>query len=445
MKTPRVQPFRYRARVCVAAISVLALAVAGCAGSGGSPADEADDAAADASGKIPEDTEGTVRVLMEEVPDADIVETFVGQFNETYPDIDVQIEKMAYDQMRDKLVASFRAPEPAYDLVIIDNPWMQDFANAGFLQPLDSRIESTPDYQADDFFDPLTEITKSDDQTYAVPFYNYALGLIYRSDLYDASDNDVPTDLDGLVDAAKALNTDGTAGMAMQPQRGYKIFEEWGNYLFAAGGSIYDDDGNPTLDTPEAEEALTKYVEIYNEAAPANSLNWGFDEANRAMATGNAAQMVGYNWNLPALNDQSGASGQLAGDFELAPMPGGKQVLGSWSWAIPANSGAADAAWAFTSFITSPEIDAERVKAGGAAIRQSSIESPEVQKAGFGKAYYDTVGEILSDSEPLCTGLNCDEMIQAVGTELNAAVAGKKSVEDALSSANDAAERIQQD
>lgn len=163
------------------------------------------------------------------------------------------------------------------------------------------------------------------------------------------------------------------------------------------------------------------------------------------MATGNAAQMVGYNWNLPALNDQSGASGQLAGDFALAPMPGGKQVLGSWSWAIPTNSDAPDAAWAFTSFITSPEIDAERVKAGGAAIRQSSIEDSQVQKSGFGKEYYETVGEILSDSEPLCTGLNCDEMIQAVGTELNAAVAGKKSVEDALSSANDAAERIQQD
>ncbi len=100
-------------RVSLAAISVLALVVAGCAGSGGSPGDEADEAAADASGEIAEDTEGTVRVLMEEVPDADIVEGMVGDFNEVYPDIDVEIEKMAYDQMRDKLVASFRAPEPS--------------------------------------------------------------------------------------------------------------------------------------------------------------------------------------------------------------------------------------------------------------------------------------------------------------------------------------------
>lgn len=231
----------------------------------------------------------------------------------------------------------------------------------------------------------------------------------------------------------------------MQPQRGYKIFEEWGNYLFAAGGSIYDEEGSPALDTPEAEEALTEYIEIYESSAPDNSLNWGFDEANRAMATGNAVQMVGYNWNLPALNDESGDAGEFAGDFALAAMPGGKQVLGSWNWAIPANSAESDAAWAFTAFITSPEVDAERVKAGGAAIRQSSIEDPEVQKQGFGRAYYQTVGEILSNSEPLCTGLHCDEMIQAVGTELNAAVAGQKSVAEALSAADEAAERIQQD
>lgn len=437
--------FRRRARASLAAFAALALVTAGCAGSGDSPADEASEAAADATGDISKDTEGTVRVLMEEVPDADIVEGLVGSFNEAYPGIDVEIEKMAYDQMRDKLVASFRAPEPSYDLVIVDNPWMQDFAAAGFLQPLDSRIDSTPDYRPDDFFEPLTAITEYEGKTYGVPFYNYALGLIYRSDLYSTGNHDVPADLGDLVATSAKLTSQGTAGMAMQPQRGYKIFEEWGNYLFAAGGSIYDEEGSPALDTPEAEEALTEYIEIYESSAPDNSLNWGFDEANRAMATGNAVQMVGYNWNLPALNDESGDAGEFAGDFALATMPGGKQVLGSWNWAIPANSAESDAAWAFTAFITSPEVDAERVKAGGAAIRQSSIEDPEVQKQGFGRAYYQTVGEILSNSEPLCTGLHCDEMIQAVGTELNAAVAGQKSVAEALSAADEAAERIQQD
>lgn len=433
----------HRLRLLGVIVASAALVVAGCAGSGGSPGDQAGESAKSASGDIPTDTKGTVRILMEEVPDADIVEDLVPSFNKKYPDINIEIQKMAYDQMRDKLVASFRAPEPSYDLIIVDNPWMQDFASAGFIQPLDSRIESTPNYAPDDFFAPLTDITQYNGKTYAVPFYNYALGLIYRKDLYQNAGLEVPQSLQGLAKNSARLTSGDTAGMAMQPQRGYKVFEEWGNYLFAAGGSIYGSDGEPSLDTPEAKKALNEYIKIYKNYAPANSLNWGFDEANRAMATGKAAQMVGYNWNLPSLNDPSGAAGDLAGKFELAPMPGGKQVLGSWSWAIPANSGAPDAAWAFAAFITSKKVDAERVKAGGAPIRQSTLKDPQVQKQGYGKAYYETVTKILSNAEPLCTGLHCDEMIQAVGTQLNAAVAGTKSVDEALKSANDAAARIQ--
>ena len=246
-----------------------------------------------------------------------------------------------------------------------------------------------------------------------------------------------------MIANVQGLTTDEQAGVAMQPQRGYKIFEEWGNWLFAAGGSIYDEDGNVTLDTPEAAEALEAYIQAYDTAAPANSLNWAFDEAFRSVSSGEAASMVGYNWNLPSLNDEGGAAGDLAGDFALAPMPGGKSVLGSWSWSIPANSAAPDAAWAFASWITSPEVEVERVQAGGASVRGSALEDSAVTESGFGQDYYDAVTEILSNAEPLTHGAGGEEMIQAVGTELNEAVAGSKSVEDALAAAQNAAEQIQ--
>ena len=124
-------------------------------------------------------------------------------------------------------------------------------------------------------------------------------------------------------------------------------------------------------------------------------------------------------------------------------MPGGKQVLGSWSWAIPANSAASDAAWAFAAWITSTEVDVERVVAGGAAIRESTLTDPTVLESGFGEDYYAAIIEILSDAAPLSQGLGGEEMIQAVGTELSEAVAGTKTVEQALADAQAAVERIQ--
>ena len=422
--------------VAVALLAVLALMLSACAGSGGPEQSQAT-----GTGEVAKDTSGTVRILMENVPDTDIVKSMVADFNKSFPDIKVDIESLTYDQMRDKLVSSFQSSAPNYDLIVVDNPWMVDFANAKVLQPLDARIDSTPDYDAADFFKPLTDITTVDGVRYGVPFYNYALGYLYNADDLAAANQQVPTDLDQLVSVSKALKTPERAGIAMQPQRGYKIFEEWGNWLFAAGGSIYGADGKVSLNTPEAKRALEAYIDTYKTAAPANSLNWSMDEAQRSVSANQSASMINYNWQLPAINEPG--SGPAAGKVKLAPIPGGKQVLGSWSWAIPANSASSDAAWAFASWITAKPNDVTRVENGGAAIRKSTLSDPAVLQGKFGADYYKTVEQLLANSAPLSQGPSGEEMIQAVGTELNEAVAGTKSVDDALAAAQAAAEKIQ--
>jgi multiple sugar transport system substrate-binding protein len=427
---------RRRRPFIVVVLAAIALLVGACAGSGGPAQPESTGA-----GNVPKDTSGTVRILMENVPDTDIVKSLVPEFNKDYPNVKVDIETLTYDQMRDKLVSSFQSSSPTYDLVIVDNPWMVDFANAKFLQPLDARVKDTTDYDPDDFFPALNKIATVDGVRYGVPFYNYALGYLYNTDDLAQAAQQVPTSLDQLVATSKALKTPSRAGIAMQPQRGYKIFEEWGNWLFAAGGSIYDGNGKISLNTPQAKQALNAYIDTYRSAAPPNSLNWAFDEAFRSVSGGQAASMISYNWNLPALNDPS--SGPLAGKFKLAPIPGGKQVLGSWSWAIPTNSGASDAAWAFASWITAKPHDVARTEKGGAAIRQSTLANPAVLGGKYGADYYNTVKQILANSSPLSQGPSGEEMIQAVGTELNEAVAGTKSVDDALGAAQAAAEKIQ--
>lgn len=420
----------------VALLAVFALMLSACAGRGGP-----EQAEATGTGEVSTDASGTVRILMENVPDTDIVASMVADFNKEYPDIEISIESLTYDQMRDKLVSSFQSSSPTYDLIVVDNPWMVDFANAKFLQPLDARIDSTPDYDSADFFTPLTDITTVDGARYAVPFYNYALGYLYNTDDLAAANQKVPTTLDELVSTSKVLKTGDRAGIAMQPQRGYKIFEEWGNWLFAAGGSIYDADGKVSLNTPEAKRALEAYIDTYKNAAPANSLNWSMDEAQRSVSANQSASMINYNWQLPAINEPG--SGPAAGKVKLATIPGGKQVLGSWSWAIPANSAAPDAAWAFVSWITAKPNDVARTEKGGAAIRQSTLADPAVLNGRFGAEYYRTVEQLLANSAPLSQGPSGEEMIQAVGTELNEAVAGTKSVDDALAAAQAEAERIQ--
>ena len=410
----------------MAALLLASIVLAAC---GGSSSDNGGGGGAGATD--PKTVKGTVRVIMEEVPDTDVVKSMLPAFKREYPGVDVKIEAMPYDQMRDRIVSSFLASKPSYDLIIVDNPWMRDFVDGGFLAPLDDRIKADASYDHQDFSKPLRDIAEVDGKTYGIPFYNYALALIYRKDLYQQAGLKPPTTLDELKANADKLNTGGRAGIAMQPQKGYKIFEEWGNYLLGAGGSIQGPDGKVTLDSPQAREALTKYIELYKADAPKNSSNWAFDEAQRAVSADKAAQLVSYNWTLPSLNKE----GKLKGKFGFAEVPGGKAVLGAWYWGIPSNSATTDAAWSFVHWITSQQHDKERVIAGGAPVRNSVMDGAQVWQKGFGQDYYQTVKKILEDAAPLADGPNAEEMINVVGEQLNAAVAGQKSVDEAIKQA----------
>ncbi len=393
-------------------------------------------ASAPASTSAPAEGEKvTLNVIMEEVPDYDIVAGLAEQFKADNPDIDIIFDAMPYDAMRDKILTSFLAPEATYDIIIVDNPWMDEFGNAGYLAPLNDFIDGTEGYNYDDFVGPLRDIGEVDGQIYGVPYYNYALGLIVRQDIFDEQGISVPTDLEGYVQTVKDLTTDDFYGAAMQPQRGYKIFEEWKNWLYGAGGNLLDDQGNVIINNEAGVQALNMYIDTYNTAAPPNSLNWGFDEALRSMAAGQAATMLSYNWMLPTLNNPEGPAGDLAGSFQLHEVPGGKAVLGAWHWALPKNSANQEAAWKFISWLTSPAVDKERVIQGGAPIRTSVIQDPEVWEQGFGEDYYTTVLSILEDAEPLAGGDHAEEIIDVVGTELNSAVAGEKDAQQALDDA----------
>lgn len=409
--------------ITLIAVLVAALALAAC----GSDSDSGSDGGG-AGTTDPAKVKGTVRVIMEEVPDTDVVQQMLPEFKKAYPNVELAVEALPYDQMRDRIVSSFLASKPTYDLIIVDNPWMYDFVQGGFLEPLDERIEATEGFDFEDYSEPLRKIATVDGKTYGVPFYNYALSLVYRKDLYEQAGLEPPTSLDELKAAAAKLESGKRAGIAMQPQKGYKIFEEWANYLFAAGGSIQDDDNKVTLDSPEAREALQAYIDIYKESAPKNSLNWAFDEAIRAVSSDRAAQLLNYNWMLPTLNKEKDR-------YAIAEVPGGKAVLGAWYWGIPANSATKDAAWSFVSWVGAKEREAERVIKGGAPVRDSVLDDEKVWEQGFGKEYYTTVKAALEDAAPLANGKNAEEMINVVGEELNAAVAGQKSVDEAISAA----------
>jgi multiple sugar transport system substrate-binding protein len=381
-----------------------------------------------------------LRILMETVPDTDVVAAMLPAFHAAHPEVTVEVEAAHYDDMSGPTLASLRADEPDLDLVILDNPWVDGLVGAGRLEPLDDRVADAG-IDWDGYYPTLRSAAEVGGRIWGVPFYTWTPGLVYRRDLWEAAGLAPPGSLDKLAAAAKALTTAGRAGIAMQPRAGYDLCEEFGSWLFAAGGAIQDGAGRVVLDSAAARHALAVYADVHATASPPGSIGWAFDDSMRALAEGTAAAAVNCNWAVPWLNARGGPAPALAGRFALAPIPGGASVLGVWYWAIPANARQKDAAWTFISWIAANE--RERVAGGGAPVRGDALTDPAAWADGLDPAaYYQPFDALHAGARPLVAGPNAEEVIVAVGAELHPAVAGTIGVDEAVTRAARRAEAL---
>jgi multiple sugar transport system substrate-binding protein len=382
-----------------------------------------------------------LRILMEAVPDTDVVAAMLPAFGAEHPDVTVDLQAMHYDDMSGPTLASLHADEPDLDLVILDNPWVDGLVAAGRLEPLDERIAAAPGVDWDGYYPTLRAAAEIGGRIWGVPFYTWTPGLVYRRDLWEAAGLSTPGSLEALAAAAKALTIPGRAGIAMQPRAGYDLCEEFGSWLFAAGGAIQDGAGRVVLDSAAARHALAVYVDVHANAAPPGSLEWAFDDSMRALAEGTAAAAVNCNWAVPWLNSRGGPAPDLAGRFALAPIPGGASVLGAWYWAIPANARDKQAAWTFIAWIAANE--RERVAGGGAPVSRAPLTDPAAWADGLDPgAYYRPFDALHAGARPLVVGPAAEEVIVAVGEELHPAVAGTVGVDEAVTRAARRAEAL---
>ena len=113
-----------------------------------------------------------LRILMETVPDTDVVASMLPAFRAEHPDLAVDVEAMHYDDMSGPTLASLRADEPDLDLVILDNSWVDGLVGAGQLEPLDERIAGAPGIHWDGYYPALRSAWADglDPATYYQPF-----------------------------------------------------------------------------------------------------------------------------------------------------------------------------------------------------------------------------------------------------------------------------------
>ena len=240
----------------------------------------------------------------------------------------VNVAVVGYAEMRHALtsaVAEGRAP----DLALIDEVWIADFADAGFLLPLDELDPSWVRREFErDFVAAFVAGRRVDGHVYAVPEELNVGGLWCRRDMLDAASSTVPKTWEELSDLALRLKPLMRSNQRVLAMPGGHRAEETSTYclltvLASNGASVIN--GGVSLDSGAAVEALRflrSFVEAELMAAEVVTYSW--TRCPQLLGSGRVAMTIGGSYEAEMIADAAGITlEQVPEHFVFAPFPGG--------------------------------------------------------------------------------------------------------------------------
>jgi multiple sugar transport system substrate-binding protein len=391
-------------------------------------------------------------------PTAEAVMKVLPEF-EDLTGITVNYETADFDVMRERYTGDFVAKTGSWDLVSWAYQLIPEWANAGYLVPLEKFLNDPdvvgPYYNIDDIIESIwrVQIWRKD---FTGPPYHYMICsksdifmMVYRKDLFEdpkvkasfekkyGYELAPPKDYNQLMDVAefftKSINPDSPVEYGfIQPYAvGDPICCSYYPLLFGFGTDFFDENMYPIFDNPAAVAALD-YLKGLLKYAPPGANTMHYDPSFGVYQTGKAAIMFNWDAFFPALEDPS-ISPAVAGKNGYAMTPGGYSLrpsLGGWGWGINAFSKNQLATWKLIEFLTHPEMGVKLALAGAKPGRWSALENPEVKsKWPWISAFLDILQ--VAHFRPLVLSFT-EAIDETVGKALSAAVLGEKSSFDAL-------------
>jgi sorbitol/mannitol transport system substrate-binding protein len=395
----------------------------------------------------------SITIGMVNNPDMIELKKLSATFEAANPDIKLKWVILDENTLRQRITTDLSTGSGQFDLVFIGLYDTPIFAKQGYLLP----IENLPaDYDLGDVFKSLRDGLSWGGKLYALPFYGESSMLMYRKDLFADKGLKMPAQpkYDEIAKFAGAL-TDKSKGIFGITLRGEPGWGENMAYIDTLvntfGGTWFDMNWKPTIDTPAWRNAITYYVDLMRKNGPPGATSNGFNENLTLMANGKAAMWIDATVAGGMLENPK--QSQVAGKIGFAPAPieltpNGSHWLWSWAFAIPKKSKAPEAAQKFAEWATSKEyIKLVAQDEGWASVppgtRKSTYQNPEYQKAAPFAAATLQAMQTADPTNPCITKVPYTGIqfvgipeFQAIGTiagqNIAGALAGNLSVEQAL-------------
>lgn len=375
--------------------------------------------------------------------------------------IEVNVEVIPPKELREKAVLDLASGSANYTTHTGDPMYLPLYAASEWVDPLDDYLadDSLTDaawFDVDDIVPSWRAANTVDGKLVGMPVEGEATIHVYRADVMDELGLEPPDTLVDFAAVAAEVHTPEVAGAAL---RGF-LGAGQNMYIFpsiflAFGGSRFDEDGTPTVNSEEGVAALQWYVDLLQNYAPSGVENWNWPEIMEAFAAGGVAQFIDANSTASVIeNPGSSSVAGMTGYKRWPSGPSGRRVSSIWNWAMPINKAASEnqkkATWLYlqwlasrpTQMLSTTYQETENAVVRTGVNRTSIWNDPEYrQQISFTDDYVDVVLTSLEeDTDPDWRPRvpQWPEIGDAMAIAVQSALTDQATPQEALDEANDA-------
>ena len=350
----------------------------------------------------------------------------IERFNEQNPDINANMLEFSTsaDEQRTQFVQRQEAGSGECDVFYSDVIWTAEFASQQWIYDMTPYVET----READLIPATLETVNYDGKTWGMPQQTDSAFLYYRTDQVQ----DPPATWQEVYEVAGQND-----GIVYQGAPYEGLTCDFLEIAFAAGGEVLSEDGSEAvIDSPENVAALQFMVDGVEQGIAANGVTTYMEEESRRYFESGRATFM-RNWPYAySLGQKKGT--EVSGKFTVMPFPefegaGTAAILGGHNLVISVHSENPGAALALVDFLTTEEEQITMFRDYSLAPTiAAAYDDPDVQdKYDFATELKESVAQ--ARSRPVSPVY--PQISQAIYENVNEALAGRVSPEEALQNA----------
>ncbi|MEV3931783.1 MULTISPECIES: extracellular solute-binding protein [unclassified Streptomyces] len=277
-------------------------------------------------------------------------------FEKEHPKVDVKYVNVPFGEAQNKFKNAAQAGGGAPDVIRSEVAWTPEFADLGYLAPLDGTAALKDE---GDFLEQAAASTKYKDKTYAVPQVIDSMGIFYNKKIFKEAGVEVPENIADLKTVSKTIkDKTGKTGLYLRGDDAYWFL----SFLYGEGGDLVDAKSKTvTVNNPEGVKAFKTVKDLVDSGAAKTDATDGWENMQSSFKDGKVAMMINGPWAVA--DTLTGKEFTDKANLGISPVPAGTAGQGApqggHNLAVYAGSKNLDASYAFVEYMTSVETQAQ--------------------------------------------------------------------------------------